>query len=226
MSCRSILRFALILISTASLQAQTRGHMGPPSVQPGFGQPIGTPPRGIRSGFNASRSSQRIRNHGLFLGDPYLYDYGDYFSAPGPPPVEPQPAIAPAPQAAVAPPPEPLLLEWHGDRWVKVSPTAESAASAGAPAVRQTSARNAAPTTAVPPPHAVLIFSDGHREEVSRYMIVGKVMYTNSDYWTTGTWTKKVLLSSLDLPASLRANQDRGAKLVLPDGPYEVVIGT
>ena len=72
---------------------------------------------------------------------------------------------------------------------------------------------------------AVLVFTDGHTEEVSRYMIMGKVMYANADYWTTGTWTKKILLSSLDLRASMRANQERGAKLVLPGGPNEVVIG-
>jgi hypothetical protein len=71
----------------------------------------------------------------------------------------------------------------------------------------------------------VLIFADGHKEEVSRYMIVGSTMYAQSDYWSTGAWTKKILLSSLDLPASFRANQKRGSKLVLPGGPHEVVIG-
>lgn len=216
---RWMLPLSLLLALPASFQGQSRGTSG--TVQPSFAQPIGTPTRGVRTHFSEPHSPRPYRNNTLIFGDPYLYDYADYPQEAPPPPPQSQVVITRAVEPVSTP--EPLMLEWQNDRWVRVSPTGEIAPSKGASELR-TSARKAAAETAPPPP-AVLVFTDGHTEEISRYMIVGKVIYTNSDYWKTGTWTKKILLSSLDLPASLRANQERGAKLVLPGGPNEVVIG-
>ena len=70
----------------------------------------------------------------------------------------------------------------------------------------------------------MLVFRDGRQENVSSYTIIGKVLYTNADYWTTGSWTKKIQLADLDLPATLKLNQERGANFVLPAGPNEVVM--
>jgi hypothetical protein len=61
-------------------------------------------------------------------------------------------------------------------------------------------------------------------EEVDKYMIQGDALYTSADYWTTGSWTKKIPLAELDLPASLKLNKERGAKFNLPSAPNEVVI--
>src|SRR6266566_2156961 len=33
---------------------------------------------------------------------------------------------------------------------------------------------------------AVLIYRDGHSEEISSYSIIGRVIYAKSDYWTNG----------------------------------------
>ena len=209
--------FLAVLSLSLLSQAQHGGDMSSGAHAPGFAHLGGTRVRGVRGGFEEFRSEGPFRRNPLVLGAPFLYDYADY-------PVSPSEAVqAPVfvtpPQRPAAPPPpaEPLLLEWRGDQWVRVSPTE----GIGAPPPASKSSASAK----VPPPNAVLIFADGHKEEVSRYMIVGSTMYANSDYWSTGTWTKKILLSSLDLPASLRANQERGSKLVLPDGPNEVVIG-
>jgi hypothetical protein len=212
----SFFSFLAVLSLSLLLQAQRGGHMGPGAPQPGFAHPVGTTVRGVRGGFGEFRTQRPFRRNPLLLGTPFLYDYADY---PVEPPDESQPPVFVAPpQRAAAPPPpaEPLLLEWRGDRWVRVNPTE----GISAPAASATGA-----SKAPPPPDAVLIFADGHKEEVSRYMIVGSTMYVSSDYWSTGAWTKKILLSSLDLPASLRANQERGSKLMLPGGPNEVVIG-
>ena len=73
-------------------------------------------------------------------------------------------------------------------------------------------------------PPAVLVFRDGRKEEVSRYTIVGGTMYTKADYGTSGSWTKEIRIADLDLPATLRLNQERGVKFALPAGPYEVVM--
>jgi len=131
-----------------------------------------------------------------------------------------------APQAA----PEPLLLEWHGDHWVRVSSHGQSATGAqpdysersngrSAPSERNSASR---PPRELPP--AVLVFLDGRKEEVSSYTIVGGTMYTKADYWTSGSWTKEIQIADLDLPATLRLNQERGVKFALPAGPHEVVM--
>jgi hypothetical protein len=96
-----------------------------------------------------------------------------------------------------------------------ISPQAASAASASAEPV--------APSPAQLPP-AVLVFRDGHMEEVGKYMIQGGVLYATSDYWNTGSWTRKIPLKQLDIPASLKLNQSLGTKFNLPSGPNEVMV--
>jgi len=131
-----------------------------------------------------------------------------------------------APQAA----PEPLLLEWRGDHWARVTSHGHAATGAqpdysggsngrSAPSVRN---RAGQPPPELPP--AVLVFRDGRKEEVSSYTIVSGTIYTKADYWTSGSWTKKIRIADLDLPATLRVNQERGVKFALPTGPYEVVM--
>jgi len=55
-------------------------------------------------------------------------------------------------------------------------------------------------------------------------MIQGDVLFTNADYWSTGSWTRKISLTDVDIPASLKLNKERGTKFNLPSGPNEVVI--
>jgi hypothetical protein len=68
-----------------------------------------------------------------------------------------------------------------------------------------------------------LIFRDGHHEESSDYSIISGVIYARGDYWTSGSWSKQIPLSQLDLPATLKANQERGVTFRLPGAPNEVV---
>lgn len=79
-----------------------------------------------------------------------------------------------------------------------------------------------APVPELPP--AQIVYRDGHTEEVQKYMIQDGVLYTSSDYWTTGAWTRKIPLVDLDIPASLKLNKERGTKFNLPSGPNEVAI--
>ena len=48
-------------------------------------------------------------------------------------------------------------------------------------------------------------------------------IYFKADYWSSGSWTRKIQIADLDLPATLRLNQERGLKFVMPSGPNEVV---
>jgi len=110
--------------------------------------------------------------------------------------------LPPAPAAVSAQPAKPaesLLLERHGDTWVRISASGDSHPVAGnrstdPPSASATMgsrrAEAAIPVVEIPP--AVLVFRDGHTEQIRKYVIVGTTLYTNSDFWSTGSWTRKI----------------------------------
>ncbi len=167
---------------------------------------------------------------GFFPGYWYPYpDYQDFETVEAEPPV-PGVTVVQAP-AAAGPPvvaAEPLLLEWRGDHFVRVNPADYSLEPAQAPAADSRRTGAAASKNAVQPPQelppAVLVFRDGHKEDVRSYTIIGRLIYTNANYWTEGSWTKKIQIADLDLPSTLKLNQERGSNFSLPSGPNEVVI--
>ena len=65
-------------------------------------------------------------------------------------------------------------------------------------------------------PPTVLVFRDRHREETQNYAIVGQMLWTFSPQRT-----EKIALASLDLPATEKANEDRGVDFHLPDTNVE-----
>ena len=212
---------------TSSAQAQRRFSAPAPAAR--MARVVHFRP-GVRTGFSGYRFFARSR----FLPYPYLYSpyfSPDYDSEPGMPGM-PEPEVVFI-EAAPAPPPEPELLELQGDQWVRV--TSYSQAPAGAPSAQPESLpasgpRSVAPRQSVaaePPrelPPAVLVFRDGHQEEVKSYTIIDRALYTSADYWTSGSWTRKIEIANLDVPATLKLNQERGSKFSLPSGPQEVVI--
>jgi hypothetical protein len=125
------------------------------------------------------------------------------------------------------------VLELQGDHWVRISnhgqaqtggqssqtelepvPNPPSSTPRRIPAAE---GRSALPT-------AVLVFRDGHKEEIGKYVIIGATISASANYWSSGSWTRKVQIVELDVPATLKLNQERGAKFSLPSGPSEVVI--
>jgi len=62
-------------------------------------------------------------------------------------------------------------------------------------------------------PRTVLVFKDGRQLEVMNYAIVGSTLFNLSD----GP-TRKVALAELDLPATVKQNDDRGIDFQLPAG--------
>jgi len=60
-------------------------------------------------------------------------------------------------------------------------------------------------------PSTVLVFKDGHQSDVSNYAIVGDTLF---DFTAGGT--RKILLADLDLPATHKANDDRGVDFQIP----------
>lgn len=169
---------------------------------------------------------------------PYFYSDTGYDSQTvSQPQVIVVPAAAPAPPAAPPAPLQSLLIEWQGDRFVRTTMSAK--ASAGTPIAPDYSEKSAVPLSvgprsvprqndAVQPPRelppAVLVFHDGRKEEVSEYTIMSGTIYSKADYWTTGSWTRKIQIADLDVPATLKLNRERGLKFALPASPNEVVI--
>jgi len=60
-------------------------------------------------------------------------------------------------------------------------------------------------------PSTLLVFKDGHQSDVLNYAIVGDTLF---DF--AGGRTRRILLADLDLPATHKANDDRGMDFQVP----------
>jgi hypothetical protein len=191
---------------------------------------------GARIGSVHARNAGELFNGSAF--EPYYYF--DYDSEPGiieaPPPqiilAQTVPSVSPVPNAH-----ESLVLELQGDHWVRITNHGQSQTEGQAN--QPDSERASNPPSAIPPaiprqsqakgppielPPAVVVFRDGHKEEIGKYAIIGAIIYTNADYWSSGSWTRLIQIAELDVPATLKLNQERGANFRLPSGPNEVMI--
>jgi len=191
----------------------------------------GAPGRGFRVDFGHGRIEHRFPRQPIFIGDPFWYsDYDSrpVYEAAAPEVVVVQPSAAPA-QTAPSVPPEPVVIEWQGDHFVRMTLTEASSrqrepADYSEKSALHLSERKSSAQAPQELPPAVLVFRDGHKEEVSSYTIMGQTMFAKSDYWTTGTWNKKIQLTDLDVPATVALNHQRGLKFALPTSASEVVI--
>ncbi len=209
-------------ISTAQMRGGTMGV-------PGGGRNIGFSNNGF-SNIGVSFTRPRSRSFGpatIFVGDPF---YADYPIAPVTIPpqfvvVQPAPAVDTPPEAKS----EPLLIELQGNRYVRFGGKPQSAerATVAPPDYAEPGDRSSPVTTERPVgtelPLAILIFKDGHREQVPAYAIVGNTIYASADYWQTGHWTKNIQLSALNIPETIRANHEAGIRFTLPSAPNEVI---
>lgn len=60
-------------------------------------------------------------------------------------------------------------------------------------------------------PSTVLVFKDGHKSDVLNYAIVGDTLFDFAE-----GRSRKILLADLDLPATRKANDDRGVDFQIP----------
>ncbi len=203
-------RVAMAMLAAAVLVSPSLAQMRGAGVSRGV---VGAAPgRGFRVDFGHGRVEHRFPRQPIFIGDPFWYsDYDSrpVYEAAAPEVVVVQPPAAPAQTAPSVPP---ASSRQRG-------PADYSEKSALHLSERKSSAQ---PPQELPP--AVLVFRDGHKEEVSSYTIMGQTMFAKSDYWTTGTWNKKIQLTDLDVPATVALNHQRGLKFALPTSASEVVI--
>ena len=200
----------LFAAAMAGAQVNTAGGAAPPTMS------------------SWGRGFARSFGHG-----PHSYGFGNAFLAEPWPASYPEPAtpsvivLQGAPPASPSPrvmeeikPIEPLTIEWQGDHYARLS-EAETSARRVAP-VDYAGPRAAPPKNAVEAP-TVLVYRDGHQEKIAAYSIIGPVLYASDDFYTNGSWTRKIALSALDLPATIKANRAAGVKFELPSGPNEVI---
>ena len=205
--------------------ARPLGHAGvmptpigvSPAPAPAFPTPtpIGVPPVLPVPGTNNLRGPGGFRHHhhdqGLLGGaypvyvpvpvvvDPYsMYE------------VEPQQPEQDAEDQAVVP--GPTVFERRAPADVNnTSATSPDSALVAEPTPAENVSAEQAPQPAQPQDPSVLVFRDGHQLEVQNYAIVGDTLYD-----LTPGHARKVPLSQLDLPATVKANDDRGVDFVLP----------
>jgi hypothetical protein len=132
--------------------------------------------------------------------------------------------------------PQPLVIELQNGRYVRINSTPangevlpQKLGSIGAQDATVTSHHsNPSPTIAASSPAhdllpAVLVFRDGHSEEVRDYTIADGILYARGDFYIDGYWNKKIALSTLNLAQTFQANSARNVKFVLPTSPNEVI---
>jgi len=173
-----------------------------------------------------------------FFSDPF---YSDAFSSTGyPVPSQPPVIIVQAPPSVSstpepAPPPtQSLMIELQGDHYVRVGgeeiSRVETTTIDREPSPRPPQARRqgTAPqaTTQITEQQllpVVLIFRDGHTDDVSDYTIADGILYARANYYTDGAWNRKISLAALNLPVTQEANAKHNIKFILPSSPNEVV---
>ena len=140
-------------------------------------------------------------------------------------------------------PSQPLMIELQNGRYVHVSTSAIdgealpliSKQAISKPAdvhddvqLSHSAKSNQAPVIAAASPApdlapAVLIFRDGHSEQVRDYTIANGILYARGDYYTDGYWNKKINLATLDIAQTQAANSARNVTFTLPAFSNEVI---
>jgi len=170
------------------------------------------------------------RSFPLFYPIPVLDSfYPDYFTAQ--PYAQPavvilQPAAPVHAAESPAPvPSQPLLIELRGDNYVQLSGGSDAKTQAVVPGVSTARLQKRAALATVSMQGALLVFRDGHQEEISGYTISGGVLYANADYYSSASWNRAIQVSSLNVPETIASNHSRGVAFRLPGSPNEVIVG-
>jgi hypothetical protein len=191
--------------------------------------------RNVRGGFGLHHQTRPF-TRGIYPGSPFLFSDYD--------PAEPYLVESAPPQVVVVQPPAaddfprknrpgPLLIELQGDRYVRfggADATGERELSSHPGYVGSAIAKPLSLPRKEPAQSAtgelhptVLVYRDGHREEIPDYTIADGEIYVGGNYWQNGYWTKHIALSALDPAATVEANQQRGVRFMLPSAPNVVI---
>lgn len=211
---------ALVLTFSLAATAQVRGesvHIGP-----GAGSGSATVPPGIHIGntqfppfHNDNFHHRHFRGSGLvypyYYGDygSYAWDYpSDYYSGDYPGYTGYIPgtfdAYSDAPYAGSPYPQQYAPPAYYVPR---SAPPPPSASQPDSYQRQQSNSRRTRDESAEP---TVLVFRDGHREDIANYAIMGSTLFVLSGP------RARIPVAELDIPATERVNQDRGVDFKIP----------
>jgi hypothetical protein len=231
-SCRRLVLAicAPLLALVPSAQAQRAAHAAAPHPAiPHFSSPAGSFALGRAANASIFRRSFPYTSLPFpFFGDSFNPD--DIYSTGYPVASQPPIFLLQAARALATPAdypgaepsiPQPLVIEFQNGHYVRVSST--PANGEPLPLTLAPAPPTAAPSPARDLPPALLVFRDGHTEEVHDYAIADGILYARGDYYTDGYWTRKIELSTLNLPQTLEANTARNVRFILPASPNQVI---
>ena len=139
----------------------------------------GAPEPGVQRGSKIILSGGMRRNScsrpSFFYGYGAPYFYSDYYEPSEEEYIRPEPPAQPAPAAEVKnePLPDPVLLELRGGQWVRVTTFTQAPGEvAGVETQNRREKKSAEADKSLP---AVLIYRDGHSEEISSYSIIRQI---------------------------------------------------
>lgn len=223
---RNVLLIALLASLPSTTFAQRMGFTGSHFSGRSF--------QAERGNFGSGRFGRGPHSYLPWL-DPF---YADYLTRTGyPVAAEPPVIILQTPPAAAVPEPnpsptQPLMIELRGNDYVQLSGEMDSGTKMieglSFPVSSEEPERKNELSRPLQSPRytiTLLLFRDGHHEEVSNYTIVDGTLYASASYFSAGAWVRKVDLSSLNLPETITANQSRHVQFRLPQAPNEVIVG-
>ena len=179
------------------------------------------PSRGFGMGRTGARPSPFYDPYAFWGGPLYSSDFYDagYPVASQPPAVVMQPpAASPSTERAPA---DPLMIELQGDHYVQSG--AADDRSAGSLISIPPETTSFAKTQHEDLKPVILIFRDGHQEEVRDYTIADGVLYARANFYADGAWNKKIELARVNVADTIATNQSRGVAFRLPASPNEVI---
>lgn len=236
-----------LIASTAPGASAQRTFAGAQTRFPVSTRPSAPFPARVATSVVSLPEVRPFHKHGLPFG-PYLYPFGIFsdfnspddfsrYSAASQPSlnlVEVLSALNP-PQEQPQPVSQPLLIELQGNRYVRIS-AGDAANNESAYQEIPASKLSPAPTKAHASAKAIslesstevlapvlLVFHDGHTEEVRDYTIANGAIYARGNFYSDGYWNKKIELSALDLSQTVKSNATRGVHFELPNAPNEVI---
>jgi len=223
--------WGLAAIVLLALPSPAQPHGAPPSTTMIGGHFLGPPPTVTPVGGNhlppPLPSVTSIPNYGYTKWYPYgSYNYGHYrgrgygygrgslsYAVPYYLPLDGYgydyvggPDLYSGPPIGPSDPIFHMVVEQPGARYSGGDPDdARDLPAQSQPVQEQSVAREAKPNEP-----SVLIFRDGHEQEVSNYAIMGPTVYVFDKR------TQKIALADLDVAATIKANDDRGLEFKIP----------